>query len=108
MAKFEETGPGRPVTEGIRVDKVHPKARAAKNIRAILVVLVAFILLVPVFVMALTAFKSRSDVVAIPPKSLPVGEGDVSFKPTLEGFVFLFFERTQLSEAALAAAHSAH
>ena len=74
MAKFEEIGPGKPVNEGIRVDKVHPRARLAQNVRALLVVFIAFILLVPVLVMGLTAFKSRSDVVSIPPKSIPIGE----------------------------------
>lgn len=101
MAKFEETGPSKPINEGIRVDKVHPRAKLAKNIRALLVVFIAFILLTPVFVMALTAFKSRSDVVSIPPKSIPFGEGEYTFTPTLEGFVFLLFERTQLSGSAL-------
>ena len=93
MAKFEETGPRHPVTESTRVDKVHPRARLTKNLRAILVVLIAIILLFPVFVMLLTAFKSRSDVVAIPPKLI--------FEPTLEGFVFLLTERSQLSGTAL-------
>jgi hypothetical protein len=27
MAQFEETGPAKPVTESIRVDKVSPRAR---------------------------------------------------------------------------------
>lgn len=93
MSTFEETGPRYPVTEGIRVDKVHPRAKAGKKIRAIVVVIIAFILLFPVFVMLVTAFKSRSDVVAIPPK--------LFFEPTLEGFVFLLTERTQLSGTAL-------
>lgn len=101
MGKFEETGPRRPVTEGMRVDKVHPRARLAKNIRAILVILVALILLVPVFVMMLTAFKSRAVVVDTNPKSIPFGNFENSFEPTLEGFVFLFYERTQLSGSAL-------
>lgn len=101
MATFEETGPGKPVTESIRVDKVHPRAKLAKNIRAVVVIMVAFLLLIPVFVMGLTAFKSRSAVVSIPPKSLPFGEGENSFQPTLEGFVFLLFDRTQLSGSAL-------
>lgn len=93
MAKFEETGPRHPVTEGTRVDKVHPRARMAKNVRAILVIIIAIMLLFPVFVMMMTAFKSRSDVVSIPPKLI--------FEPTLEGFVFLLTERSQLSGAAL-------
>jgi multiple sugar transport system permease protein len=93
MSSFEETGPREPVTESIRVDKVQPRAQLAKKIRAIIVIIVAIILLVPVAVMAMTAFKSRSDVVAIPPK--------VIFEPTLEGFLFLLTERSQLAGPAL-------
>ena len=44
MSSFAETGPREPVTEGIRVDKVQPRARLAKKIRAIIVVIVAIIL----------------------------------------------------------------
>ena len=93
MSSFAETGPREPVTEGIRVDKVQPRARLGRNIRAIIVVIVAIVLLVPVAVMAITAFKSRTDVVSVPPK--------VFFEPTLEGFVFLLTERSQLSGEAL-------
>jgi multiple sugar transport system permease protein len=93
MSSFAETGPREPVTEGIRVDKVQPRARIGKNIRAIIVVIVAIVLLIPVAVMAMTAFKSRTDVVSVPPK--------VFFEPTLEGFVFLLTERSQLSGEAL-------
>ncbi len=89
MASFAETGPREPVTEGIRVDKVQPRARIGRKIRAGIVILVAIVLLVPVAVMAMTAFKSRSDVVSVPPKFV--------FQPTLEGFVFLLTERSQLS-----------
>jgi multiple sugar transport system permease protein len=98
MASFAETGPRTPVTEGIRVDKVHPRARLLKNIRAILVVLIALIGLVPVFAMGLTAFKSRADVVSVPPHLI--------FEPTLEGFVFLLTERSQMSAGALAEAQA--
>ncbi len=93
MASFEETGPGSPVTESIRVDKVSPRARITRQIRAIIVVVIALVMLIPVFVMAITAFKSRSDVVAVPPKLI--------FEPTLEGIVFLLTERSQLSQANL-------
>ena len=93
MASFEETGPSTPVTEGVRVDRIHPRARLLKNIRAIVVVVLSLIGLIPVFAMGITAFKSRADVVAVPPK--------VVFEPTLEGFVFLLTERSQLSGAAL-------
>ena len=97
MSSFAETGPREPVTEGIRVDKVQPRAQLGKKIRAIIVIIVAIILLVPVFVMAVTAFKSRTDVV-LPPK--------LFFEPTLEGFVFLLTDRSQLSGEALAEAQA--
>jgi multiple sugar transport system permease protein len=93
MASFAETGPRTPVAEGIRVDKVHPRVRTLNNVRAIIVVIAALIGLVPVFAMGLTAFKSRADVVSVPPK--------VVFEPTLEGFVFLLTERSQIATGAL-------
>ena len=97
MASFSETGPAVPVTDSIRVDKVHPRARLFKNIRAILVVIAALIGLIPILVMVLTAFKSRADVVYGPPPKL-------LFEPTLEGFMFLLTERSQLSATVLAEA----
>ncbi len=110
MATFFEKGPGYPVVESIRVDKVSPGARLFKNIRATMVVLLAIIGLIPIFAMGLTAFKSRSAVVAVPPKYIPwtsetatrertADTWDPFFKPTLEGFVFLLTERSQLSQA---------
>ncbi|MGD2049098.1 MAG: carbohydrate ABC transporter permease [Chloroflexota bacterium] len=93
MSSFEETGPGRPVTESIRVDRVSPRARIAKRIKAIIVIIFAIIGLIPVAVMFLTSFKSRTEVVHIPPR--------IIFEPTLEGFVFLLTERSQLPSAAL-------
>ena len=96
MAPFTETGPRTPVTEAVRVDKVHPRARIVKNIRAIVVIVLALIGLIPIFAMGITSFKSRADVVAVPPRLI--------FEPTLEGFVFLLTERSQLSGAALQAA----
>jgi multiple sugar transport system permease protein len=89
MSTFFETGPQAPVTESIRVDKVSPRARIFKNLRAILVLVVAFIGLVPIFIMGITTFKSRADVVAVPPRLI--------FQPTLEGVVFLLTERSQIS-----------
>jgi multiple sugar transport system permease protein len=62
------------------------------------VVVVALIGLVPVFAMGLTAFKSRADVVSVPPQLI--------FEPTLEGFVFLLTERSQMSASALATAQA--
>jgi multiple sugar transport system permease protein len=93
MASFEETGPGKPVDESIRVDKLSPRSRVFNRLRAIVVILFAIIGLIPVMVMLLTAFKTRADVVSVPPK--------IIFEPTLEGFVFLLTERSQLSPANL-------
>lgn len=98
MARFEETGPRLPVTEPIRVDKVRPRAKWGKTIRVAFVVIVTFIMLIPVFVMVMTAFKSRADIVTPPPK--------VFFQPTLEGFLYLFTDRSVLSPANLEAARA--
>jgi multiple sugar transport system permease protein len=89
MSTFTETGPSVPVTESIRVDKVSPRSRLFKNLRAILVVICALIGLVPVLIMGMTAFKARADVVAVPPRFI--------FTPTMEGIVFLLTERSNLS-----------
>lgn len=94
MASFSETGPRIPITESIRVDKASPQARLFRNVRALVVLALALVGLIPVFAMALTAFKSRADVVSVPPQ--------VIFEPTLEGFVFLLTERAQLTPTALA------
>lgn len=90
MATFAEAGPRTPVTESIRVDKVSPQARTVKNVRAILIILLALVGLVPIIIMGLTAFKSRADIVSVPPKLV--------FQPTMEGFVFLLTERSQISK----------
>ena len=88
---FADSGPQNPVTESIRVDKVSPKAKFTKGIRATLIILLAFVGLIPIFVMGMASIKSRSDIVSVPPKIL--------FEPTLEGIVFLLTERSQLSKA---------
>ena len=93
MTSFEETGPNWPVTESIRVDKVSPRARVSKRIKAIIVIIFAVIGLIPVAVMLITAFKSRTEVVHIPPR--------IFFEPTLEGFVFLLTDRSQMAPALL-------
>jgi multiple sugar transport system permease protein len=79
------------ITRAARVDKVGPRAQLMLVIRATVVLAIALIMLIPVAWMAMTAFKSRSDAVAVPPK--------VFFEPTLEGFVNLLTERAQLSQA---------
>ncbi|MCS7040680.1 MAG: carbohydrate ABC transporter permease, partial [Caldilineales bacterium] len=92
-ASFYEIGPARPVTESIRVDKISPRARWLGKLRALIVIVFALIGLIPIFVMGITAFKTRADVVSVPPK--------VIFSPTLEGFVFLFTERAVASPARI-------
>ncbi|MCC7161251.1 MAG: carbohydrate ABC transporter permease [Anaerolineae bacterium] len=94
MASFAETGPRRPVVESIRVDKVSPGARTTGAVRAMVVVIVALIMLIPIFVMLATAFKSRPDVSASPPK--------VFFQPTLEGFLYLFTDRAIIAPGRMA------
>jgi multiple sugar transport system permease protein len=98
MANFEETGPRNPVVEPTRVDKVHPRAKWGKTIRVTLTVIVTFIMIIPVLVMIMTAFKSRADIVTPPPK--------VFFRPTLEGFLYLFTDRSVLSPSNLEAARA--
>jgi multiple sugar transport system permease protein len=98
MATFEETGPRIPVVEPTRVDKVNPRAKLGKSIRVIITVIVTFIMLIPVLVMIMTAFKTRADIVTPPPK--------VFFKPTLEGFLYLFTDRALLNPGNLAAAQA--
>jgi multiple sugar transport system permease protein len=94
MSKFEEVGPSKPVTEGIRVDQVSPRARFWRNVQAIAVVVIAVIMLIPVFAIVTTSFKTRADVVSVPPKIF-------NFDPTLEGFIFLLTERSQLPKIML-------
>jgi len=93
MARFEDVGPRIPVVESIRVDKVSPRARLLGMVRAIVVIVFAFVALIPVFVMGATAFKTRADIVSSPPK--------IFFTPTLEGFVYLLTERAVASQARL-------
>lgn len=93
MARFEETGPRTPITESIRVDRLSPRSRLAGRVRAILVTLLALFLLIPVFIMGITAFKTRTDIVSSPPK--------VIFKPTLEGFVYLLTDRAVVTSSRI-------
>lgn len=85
----------QPVQRGVnyatRVDKVSTSSRVNRTIKAILTVVIAIIMLIPVIWLAMTAFKSRPDAVAVPPK--------VFFEPSLEGFVGLLSQRRQVSES---------
>jgi len=91
---FAETGPGTPVVESVRVDQVTPGARTGLTVRLIAAIVVAFIMLIPVIWIGMTAIKSRPDATAVPPK--------VIFQPSWDGFIGLFTNRTQLSSGALA------
>jgi multiple sugar transport system permease protein len=93
MATFEEAGPSKPTTEATRVDKITPRYRAFHYLRAIFVFIIAIIMLIPIFVMVITAFKARKDIVSTPPT--------VVFTPSLEGFVYLFTDRAIASPAVL-------
>lgn len=94
MSDFYQNGPGYAVVESTRVDRVSPRARLRGKIRAGVVVILAIVGLIPILVMGMTAFKTRGDVVSVPPK--------VAFAPTLEGFVFLFTERAVASSTRVA------
>ena len=91
---FAETGPRSPVVDSVRVDQVTPAAKMGTTVRLILAILAAFVMLIPVIWMAMTAVKSRPDATASPPK--------VFFTPSLDGYIGLFTNRTQLSAGALA------
>jgi multiple sugar transport system permease protein len=91
MGRFEENGPRVPVAAATRVDKVHPRARTVRTIVALVSVVMALIMLLPVAVMGISAFKTRADVMSAPPK--------VVFKPTLEGFTLLLTDRAVVSQA---------
>jgi multiple sugar transport system permease protein len=93
MATFNEVGPGKPVTESSRVDKLTPRSRFSHSMRAIIVILIAIVILVPIFVMVNTAFKTRPEVLSVPPKLI--------YSPTLEGLVLLLTERAIASPAVL-------
>ena len=94
-------------------------ARISRTLRALIVIILALVGLIPVVAMGITAFKSRNAVVSVPPSMIPVPDGDVRrvaanelwretretsltrhfFEPTLEGFVFLLTERAQAGPA---------
>ncbi|MBE2271930.1 MAG: carbohydrate ABC transporter permease [Anaerolinea sp.] len=86
--------PSAPVNYSTRVDKVGGGYRVGVTVRAIIAVFIAFVMLVPVFWMAMTAFKSRPEAVSAPPT--------LFFQPTLEGFVSLLTARRQLTQTEIA------
>lgn len=79
------------VNYSTRVDKVGGRVQTVRTIRITAAVILAFLLLIPVFWMGATAFKVRADAIATPPK--------IVFKPTLEGLIFLFTDRSVLNQA---------
>ncbi len=91
MATISPSQGHPPVLESIRVDKVSSSYRLMHNARALVAVVIALVTLIPIFWMGATAFKSRADAVAVPPKVL--------FEPSLEGFVYLFTDRRQVAPA---------
>ncbi len=91
---FIHQGPRKPVLISTRVDRIHPRAQLLNKIRVTVVTILALILLIPIFVMIMTAFKSRADVVSVPPK--------LFFEPTLEGFVYLLTERAVVPQSQMA------
>jgi multiple sugar transport system permease protein len=93
MSRFEQRGPRIPVAHATRVDKVNPRARSVRRIVAFIALVVALIMLLPVLIMGMTAFKTRSDVASSPPKVL--------FQPTLEGFMYLLTDRAIANAARL-------
>lgn len=89
----QSTAPQISVNYSTRVDKVGWRPRVATVIRAIVAIIITIITLLPVIWMGMTAFKPLPDASAAPPV--------VFFTPTLEGFVNLFSQRRQLTDAEL-------
>ena len=85
--------PSRNIVTSTRVDKVGLRPQSVAITRALMVVLLTVVMLIPVVWMGMTAFKSRPDAVATPPK--------VVFEPTLEGFISLLYKRRQLNETEI-------
>jgi len=87
----EKNSSRREINYATRVDKVTTKSILTRNFKAVLTVIIAIVVLIPVFWMAATAFKSRSDAVSAPPK--------VFFQPSMEGFIGLLTQRRQVTVA---------
>jgi multiple sugar transport system permease protein len=78
----------------MRVDKVGRGARTTRSLRAIVTIILTFILLIPVIWMIMTAFKSHPDAIAVPPK--------IIFRPKpLDSFVLLMTDRFLLPRGKL-------
>jgi multiple sugar transport system permease protein len=81
--------PLAPVNFSTRVDKVGAGPRIRTAVRAVVAVIITIIVLIPVVWMGMTAFKSHSIAVSVPPV--------VFFQPSLESFVSLLTQRRQLT-----------
>jgi len=77
------------ITYSTRVDQIGLRPQILQFIRIVIILIMVVIILVPIVWMGMTAFKSRPDAVAVPPK--------VVFEPTLEGFVSLLTARRQMT-----------
>ena len=82
--------PNNAVVFATRVDKVGSRAQLSRAVRVVVSLVVMVVILIPIIWMVLTAFKSRQDAIAVPPK--------VVFAPTLEGFISLLTKRNLLTE----------
>ena len=69
----------RGVDYSTRVDKVGTRARVVRSVQIVISLILALVMLIPVFWMASTAFKLRADAIAVPPK--------VFYQPTLSTLV---------------------
>lgn len=93
MAVTSVNAPRELVNYSTRVDKVGRRAQIVRSIRIDLAIVAAVVLLIPVLWMGATAFKLRADAIASPPKLV--------FRPTLEGFIYLFTDRSVLNPARI-------
>jgi multiple sugar transport system permease protein len=93
MAVLSPDAPSEIVNYSTRVDKVGRRARTVRAVRVTIAVIMAIVMLIPVYWMGTTAFKGRADAIATPPK--------LFFAPTLEGFVYLFTDRSVLNQARI-------
>jgi multiple sugar transport system permease protein len=105
-------------TRAIRVDEAGGRARTLRSVQFIVSCLVAAIMLIPVVWVFMTAFKTRPDAVAAPPKIVPYfqdgllsdactdEEGEekrLCYNLSLEGLIGLFSaRRTLLNQTELA------
>jgi multiple sugar transport system permease protein len=93
MTVSSPNAPSQEINFSTRVDKVGRSAMFWRRVRILCAILVALNLLIPVYWMGSTAFKLRADAIASPPK--------IAFKPTLEGFIYLFTDRSVLNQARM-------